>query len=327
MPRYVATALSVFVAMSPAAALDLGLGGKAGGTGAGVSVGAGTGGVSVGIGADAGGLGSAETGASVSTGEPTGAGVGTSASVGGVDVDAGASVSTDGGSTNAGVGASTSTGGVSTSAGASVASGDGSSPGGAGASTGNTNAGVASNGGGTGGGTGVSSRDGASSSSSASSPNAADGNAGSSWAERGGIFGSLFGSPADDPGPSATTVPSKPKSVRIVKRARYTIVLPRSIKPTGGRDRAAAMAPFDSIPGTPRYVVRACRDAIRSAAMPLGMVSVHAISAGTPSSRQKGALTAPIEVRIRYETQRGIEIKQARVKCHLNTAGQVVSVT
>jgi hypothetical protein len=56
-------------------------------------------------------------------------------------------------------------------------------------------------------------------------------------------------------------------------------------------------------------------------------VSVHAVSAGLLYRRSKGAVTAPIEVRIRYTRQGSIETRQARVKCHLDAAGKVIAVT
>ncbi|MDX8492285.1 hypothetical protein RFN29_11900 [Mesorhizobium sp. VK22B] len=62
-----------------------------------------------------------------------------------------------------------------------------------------------------------------------------------------------------------------------------------------------------------------------AAAKPLGAVRVYAASAG--SLRQgRGGLNAPIEVRIDYERQGGIEVRQARVGCRLNAAGMVVAV-
>ncbi|TJW77939.1 MAG: hypothetical protein E5X43_28510, partial [Mesorhizobium sp.] len=67
------------------------------------------------------------------------------------------------------------------------------------------------------------------------------------------------------------------------------------------------------------------RTAIMSAATPLGAVSIHAVSAGALRQR-RGALTAPIEVRIEYARQGGIEVQQARVGCRLDAAGRVTAV-
>ncbi|CDX21700.1 conserved exported hypothetical protein [Mesorhizobium sp. ORS 3324] len=85
------------------------------------------------------------------------------------------------------------------------------------------------------------------------------------------------------------------------------------------------LAPLQAKPGAPAAVVRACRAAITRAAMSLGAVRVYAASAG-PLRQRRGALTAPIEVRIAYKRQGGIEVRQARVDCRLDTAGKVTAV-
>ncbi|MET3524247.1 hypothetical protein ABID25_006118 [Mesorhizobium abyssinicae] len=137
---------------------------------------------------------------------------------------------------------------------------------------------------------------------------------------------------------TAAAVAGKKKAAIVVPRgARYAIVLPRSLWPSrGGRDTLGQskkgypvlqpLAPLKVIPGTPPAVVRVCRQAIRSAAVPLGAVRVHAASAGPLRRHRLGALTAPIEVRIDYARQGGIEVRQARVGCRLDPAGRVVAV-
>jgi hypothetical protein len=84
--------------------------------------------------------------------------------------------------------------------------------------------------------------------------------------------------------------------------------------------------PLTAIPGTPPAVVRVCRQAIMSAATPLGALRVHVISAGPLRRHRRGTLTAPIEVRIDYARQGGIEVRQARIGCRLDAAGRVVAV-
>ncbi|SIT58440.1 conserved exported hypothetical protein [Mesorhizobium prunaredense] len=118
------------------------------------------------------------------------------------------------------------------------------------------------------------------------------------------------------------------------KAARRFVFLPRALRPSGtGRNTSARitygyplMAPLIAKPGIPPAVVRACRTAIASAATPLGAVRVHAVSAG-PLQQRRGALTAPIEVRIHYARQGGVEVRQARVGCRLDAAGRVTAVT
>lgn len=109
MGKYVAVAMMIAVATGPAAALDIGGGGKIGGVGVGAGVGAGSQGVSAGVGASVGGAGGASVGASAGTG---GVSVGASVSAGGTSV--GASANADTGSVGAGVSVgSASPGGVS----------------------------------------------------------------------------------------------------------------------------------------------------------------------------------------------------------------------
>nr|WP_198294157.1 hypothetical protein [Ensifer sp. BR816] len=74
-------------------------------------------------------------------------------------------------------------------------------------------------------------------------------------------------------------------------------------------------------------VVRVCLQAITSAALPLGAVRVRGASAGPLVAQRGGALTAPIAVRIEYARQGGAEVRQARVRCHLDSNGMVIAVT
>jgi hypothetical protein len=80
------------------------------------------------------------------------------------------------------------------------------------------------------------------------------------------------------------------------------------------------------MPGTPPAVVRACHEAIASAAAPLGAVRVRAASAGPLRRLRSGTLSAPVEVRIHYARQGGIEVRQARIRCRLDARGRVTEV-
>ena len=83
--NYVAATLSIAIAIGPASALDVGVGGKAGGVGAGAGVGVGGEGASVGGGASAAGVGGANLGGSAGTGNGApSASVGARGNVGGV---------------------------------------------------------------------------------------------------------------------------------------------------------------------------------------------------------------------------------------------------
>lgn len=129
--------------------------------------------------------------------------------------------------------------------------------------------------------------------------------------------------------PDSSTAASAPASA---KTARQSIVLPPVLRPSkAGEGDFTKGYPFGSLgpltprPGTPIAVVRACRAAIMAAATPLGAVRVHAASAG--ALRQlRGALTAPIEVRIDYAREGGIEVRQAQVSCRLDASGRVTAI-
>lgn len=84
MNKYVAAALTVAIAIGPASALDVGLGGKVGGVGVGAGVSVGSNGASVAGGASVDGVGGASLGGSVGAGKGSlGAGLGVSGNLGG----------------------------------------------------------------------------------------------------------------------------------------------------------------------------------------------------------------------------------------------------
>ena len=223
--------------------------------------------------------------------------VGVSGKAGGVGVSAGASVGSNG--VSAGVGASVGgIGGVSggASAGSGGASGSASvGAGGASGSSGGAGAGAGTTGG----------------SSAGSRSDASRSAAGSGSAGTGGI---------------GTTV------IRPAKGVRGSIILPPILRPSGARRDKTSRGDVGYPPlsrailGTPTVVVRACRNAIVSAAAPLGAVRVRAASAGPVSRQGRGAVTAPIAVRIEYARQGGIQVRQAKVRCRLDAAGRVIAV-
>jgi len=268
MRKYIVATLSLAVAIGPALALDVGLGGEAGGAGVGASVGVGSKGASVGVGASVGGIGGANAGASVDTSNGS----------------AGASL---GGSGNVG----SASGGVSVGMGTSSGSSVG---GGAGTASGNNAGGTRAAPGSTAKGTA----------------------AGTGSAGVGGI--------------STTTVIGPAAGVR------HSIALPPILRPSrAGRDKSVQVtvgtpsrspALLRAIPGTPLAIVRVCRNAIMSAAAPLGAVRVQAASAGPLSRYRGGILTAPVEVRIDYARQGGVEVRRARVRCRFDAAGRVIAV-
>jgi len=120
------------------------------------------------------------------------------------------------------------------------------------------------------------------------------------------------------------------------KSLRASIVLPPGLWPLkkkrAAHDRGEWAYPIRlpltiaTVPGTPSTVVGACREAIASAASPLGAVRVRAASAGSLLRHRNGTLTAPLAVRIDYAGQDGVEVRQARIRCRLDSSGKVTAV-
>lgn len=297
--------LIVCLGSAPASALDIGVGGV------GVSADVGGGGVSVG--ADVGGAGGASVGASVGTG---GASVGVDAGGASADVgvDAGgASVGVDAG--GAGAGVSVDRGGTSVSVGAG------------GASAGGASVGVSAGAGGA--------------AADVDSSAGSGATTGGASAPAGGVNST---NSVDRPSsgtvrsrPSATdAAPEETAKVRPFWQFMGTyraISLPPVLRPARG-DKGSGGAlgyparPFVALkvkPGVTSVVLRTCRSAIASAARPLGAVRVEAVSAGR-QLRSGKLVVAPLDVRIRYERRGGVEVRQAKVSCRLDSAGRVVAV-
>jgi hypothetical protein len=165
---------------------------------------------------------------------------------------------------------------------------------------------------------------------------------GSAAAPGGTTGGSVTGSGPTASGtataPGAATMPGAATTpgIRQARGVGQAIILPPILLPSKARSNKSgqgrgyplpSVAPLKAIPGTPSAVVRVCRETIESAARPLGAVNVRAASAGPLSRQRRGGLTAPIYVRIDYESQGGIDVRQARIKCHLDVAGRVIGVT
>ncbi len=314
--KYVIAALSIAVAIGPASALDVGLGGKVGGIGVGANAGLGGGkgkglGASLGLGAKADGVGSVNGGASLgaSRGNGIGANVGAGANVDGVGgANLGGSVGASRGSgIDAGVGASGNLGGRSGGVSGGVGLGGDSS----------------SNGGGTGAAPGGSAG-GSSGGLSAGSGRSAGGSTGRGGGSGSGTDGSAASAGNAGKGTRTVNLPGKlmPRAQKIVAY----IVLPRSLAPSGRSGKGTWGYPLlpkiIKKPGTPDAVVRACQRAILAAARRHGAVKVQALSAG-PVRNLRNGLTAPLSVRIDY----GKEVRQAKVGCRLDAAGRVIGVT
>jgi hypothetical protein len=106
---------------------------------------------------------------------------------------------------------------------------------------------------------------------------------------------------------------------------RYAAYFPEIGQVRGTReDLESFRTPLRPRPGTPQDVVQNCRTAIVAAALPYGVVRVDAASAG-PMRSARGGFAAPVEFRIVYNRQGGLETRQATINCRLNTAGRVIA--
>lgn len=147
----------------------------------------------------------------------------------------------------------------------------------------------------------------------------------------GGTGGSTAGSLSSRGGGASTVGPIAP-----ARSARAYIVLPRILWPLKKKRAAKGRGEWAyplhlplsiaAVPGTPVTIVRTCRKAIASAASPLGAVRVRAASAGSLLRHRSGALTAPLAVSIDYAGQDGIQVRQARIRCRLDSSGKVIAV-
>ncbi|KAA2244107.1 hypothetical protein [Salinarimonas soli] len=76
----------------------------------------------------------------------------------------------------------------------------------------------------------------------------------------------------------------------------------------------------------PPRMIAACRNSIRQAAEPHGVVEIEAVSAGRVQRDRRGLSAAPIEVRIIYARQGGHEVRQSRITCRTDGRGTVVAL-
>lgn len=197
---------------------------------------------------------------------------------------------------------------------------------------GGSSLGVGGNLGGTSGGMSVGSGSKAGSSSGAGTATGSGGGSAAGSGTRPSSGGATAGSRSPGAGGANTITRIAP-----AKSAQASIVLPRSLWPfkkkRAGHERGEWGYPIRlplaiaAVPGTPNTVVRACRQAIASAASPLGAVRVTAVSAGSLLRHRNGALTAPLAVSIDYAGQDGTQLRQARIRCRLDSSGRVVAVT
>ncbi|RUU43358.1 MULTISPECIES: hypothetical protein [unclassified Mesorhizobium] len=146
--------------------------------------------------------------------------------------------------------------------------------------------------------------------------------------------GSSSSSPVDDDGTSTAAtaaVPATPAATAVsVARsagAGRSLDLPANLQPLSASNSPSTVRPIKALPGVPDEVVRACHDAIESAAAPFGATSVRVNSAGSIRRLSPDTISAPVEVSIDYGRQGNVETRQAPIKCELNATGRVIGLT
>ncbi|AZO67058.1 MAG: hypothetical protein EOR06_05880 [Mesorhizobium sp.] len=146
--------------------------------------------------------------------------------------------------------------------------------------------------------------------------------------------GSSSSSPVDDDGTSTTataamtaTPAATAVSVARSAGAGRSLDLPANLQPISASNSPSTVSPIKALPGVPDEVVRACHDAIESAAAPFGATSVRVSSAGSLRRLSPDTISAPVEVSIDYGRQGNVETRQAPIKCELNATGRVIGLT
>jgi hypothetical protein len=119
--------------------------------------------------------------------------------------------------------------------------------------------------------------------------------------------------------------------MRFQERGDTEPYLPSSLMPSArtvfvALRRMEAMEPLQAQPGTSADTVRTCRNSVVRASRPYGAIRVDAASAGPIRRMRNGAFAAPIEVRVVYENEGRIQIRQSTATCHLNGSGEVVAL-
>jgi hypothetical protein len=106
---------------------------------------------------------------------------------------------------------------------------------------------------------------------------------------------------------------------------RYTVFVPEIGAVSGTREDVSRFrTPLRARARIPQHIVQNARDAIAAAAIPYGVQRVDAASAGPMRATARG-FVVPIEVRVVYRRQGGLETRQSIVNFRLNANGQVLA--
>ncbi|RUZ01060.1 hypothetical protein EN974_07710 [Mesorhizobium sp. M7A.F.Ca.CA.001.12.2.1] len=170
------------------------------------------------------------------------------------------------------------------------------------------------------------------------------GHGGGGGHDAGGNQGGSHKGTGDDPGGSSSsaddsetstsgtttapgTVGSATATAVASARGGQSLDLPAALQPPGDSKTQSTVSRTEALPGVPDKVVRACHDAIESAAAPLGATSVRVTSAGFVHQLSRATISAPIEVSIDYARQGSVETRQAAIQCELDATGSVIGLT
>lgn len=137
-------------------------------------------------------------------------------------------------------------------------------------------------------------------------------------------------SPVDDGETGAiTTAVGTAPTASVVRSADggQSLDLPPTLQPSSDSSNPSTASPIKALPGVPNKIVRACHDAVESAATPFGATRVRVSSAGFVHRLSQDTISAPIEVSIDYARQGRVETRQAPIKCELDATGSVIGLT
>ena len=145
--------------------------------------------------------------------------------------------------------------------------------------------------------------------------------------------GGMSGVSAATSNPTRQAVPSPvmpgPAIRRAIGQGGERVSLPGRLRPERGSGRVlsrqathfAVTRTFGMFAFPALSPMAVCREAVISAAVPLGASQVRVGGAG-PVRRRGQLLSAPINVSIRYPR----EVRQARIECRLNSTGTVIGL-
>jgi hypothetical protein len=89
--------------------------------------------------------------------------------------------------------------------------------------------------------------------------------------------------------------------------------------------RLQAVMPRRAAVGLSSSTLDRCRNAIAAVSRRHGSVAVRVASAGAVERTAGGGISAPLNARIEYARRGKTQVRQARVTCQINGAGQVVA--